>query len=526
MKIFGNNSTKRHTISNTPRERRSQSKKNERSSAANYCSMGDRSYQEEDFKGAVDYYLKSLHLVLPKETCHELELDRIQCKKNCIAGSTLMKVSMAYLKVGDKGEARSSLKSAKTLIERVTLFEIDQENVRDGEDYVLRYSAASLLSKVLETEGDLVYESHDMTMAEEDYHKALYHKRKALNIRQTQKSVAKIFTEQVEIDLDLALLLQKIARVLQKRGNYRECELAYSEALAIRQGAKQSDTDKDIISLQLSLLQVHKESGDYVAAMKCLDVLMEACKKEEITKKTKLFKLTLEKSEIYIQAEKYDLAMSAATDSLELTNFQGANYNERLLSRAVSTEQIAKVLQAQCSLEEAILWHKRAHTIRSSILPETHELILHSTKQIAWIYLKQKKVEKAKTLFKEIRDKLIIAYGIEHESVADLLDDIGDVYSQQKNFSIAIKCHKKALDIRRKCAPSLHKDGAKTLDKIACILLKKGRKIDAMNYFSEALDVLRKSHCCKKDPMVVSTVRHMTSFDHREDEIESTSVFM
>jgi len=506
-----------HAKVNTSHQNRSLPGKQKKSSAANYCSMGDQAYQDEDFTGAIDHYLNSLCLMLPKEICNQFELDQIQCKKNCVAASALLKVSMAYRKVDNKREAQSSLQSAKALIEPVMVFDLDQENTSEVKDYVVKYSAVALLAKVLETEGDLLYERH-LTMAEEFYQKALFHKRQAVDIRR-HKTVSKVFSQQIEIDLELSLLLSKIGTVLQKRGNFNESALAYSEALAIRQGAKQiKDADEEIIYLRNSLFQVYKETGDYATAMQYLHLLTETFK----TKKTKgpLFKLTLEKSEIYILSKKCALAMDAATESLELANSHGSDYNERLLSRAVATEQIGKVLEAQCCLEEAILWHKRAHAARFSILSENHDMVLRSAKQIANIYLKQGELEKAKTLFKEIRDKLVTTKGIENNSVADLLDDIGMVYSKQKNFSIAMKCHKKALHIRRKCHPLLlAKDGAKTLDHVACLLLKEGRRFDAMNYFSEALDVLRKNHCCKKHPLVISTIRHMT-------EIESTSEHM
>lgn len=275
-----------------------------------------------------------------------------------------------------------------------------------------------------------------------------------------------------------------------------------------------------------ALFHVYNETGNYAAAMKYLDLLTETY----THKKTKgpLFKLTLEKSEIFILTKKWALAMNAATESLELADSQGSDHNERMLSRAVAMEQIGKVLEAQCCLDMAILWLKRTRTARSSILPENHDTVLRSTKQIANIYLKQGKLERAKTLFKEIRDKLVTTKGIESKSVADLLDDLGMVYSKQKDFSTAMKCHQKALDIRRKCHPLLllAKDGVKTLDRVACLLLKQGKRFAAMKYFSEALDALRKNYCSKNHPLVISTVRHMTSIIYHGNEIESTSKHM
>jgi pentatricopeptide repeat protein len=80
-------------------------------------------------------------------------------------------------------------------------------------------------------------------------------------------------------------------------------------------------------------------------------------------------------------------------------------------------------------------------------------------------YCSRGEYDRAKTLFKEIRDNVIGTRGLEeHVSVADILDELGLIYSDQKNFSAALKYHKRALEIRRVCSPSMILDGVEKAD--------------------------------------------------------------
>lgn len=217
--------------------------------------------------------------------------------------------------------------------------------------------------------------------------------------------------------------------------------------------------------------------------------------------------------------------MSEATSALEISKGNGFEHSEGLLLRASATEQVAKVLEAQSKYDDAILWHKNAHTMRSSALSVSHPLVLQSAKCIAHIYCKRGEYDRAKTLFKDMRDKVIKTIGLEeHIRVADILDELGLVYSNQDNVSAAIKYHQRALEIRKACISSLGLDGAETLGYIACLQLEKGNRLEAMTHFSEALAVLLKNHCSSSHPLVIKTIRSMTAFDHVEDELESISV--
>mmetsp|Transcript_6027 Transcript_6027/g.11426 ORF Transcript_6027/g.11426 Transcript_6027/m.11426 type:complete len:529 (+) Transcript_6027:194-1780(+) len=526
MKAFGTNSTKEHVQNNKQTAHVKKAKRKNRflkSSAADYSLKGDEALRKKDYANAIRLYWESINTISPlDENEHIQELS--QCKKKCVVVSTLLKISDTHLKDNKKIESRSILERAESLIGPVVKFDNQQENSTDEEFQVVHYSSLTLCSKVMETKGDLDVTEGDLTTAEDMYLNALSHKRSAINIMRNKKSVASLFVAQKDIEMELAIILKKLGRVLQRRGNYKESALTYSEALSIWQENQQDKTSVEDTQLLQNISEVYAEIRDYETTLQHIKTLEKYFKKKE--SKVPLVKVLIEKSNILTLQKKYVLAMNAATSALDIVNENGFEHNEGPLSRASAAEQVAKVLEAEFKYDDALLWHKQAHIIRSSSLPISHPLVLQSAKYIAQIYCNIREYDEAKYLLKEMRDRVIEANGLEeHVSVANILDQIGLIYVDQKNYSAATKYHKRALEIRRICNPStMGLDGVETLGYVASLLLEKGNRHEAMTYFSEALSVLRKNHCCSSHPLVIKTIRNMTDFDHVEDELESISV--
>jgi pentatricopeptide repeat protein len=526
MKVFGTNSTREYVQNNRQNAHVKKAKRKTRffkaSSAAEYSVMGDEALRNRDYANAIRHYWKSINSMSPMDENVQIQ-DLSKCKKMCVVVSTLIKISEAHLKDNKKTESISILERAESMIGPVVTFDNLQENGSADEYNVVQYSSLTLFSKVLETKGDFYVSEGDLTAAEEGYLNALSHKRSAINIIRTNETVASLFSAHKDIDLELATILKKLGRVLQRRGNYKESVLTYSEALLIRQECQQDNTATEVAQLLQHLSEVCREIGDYESALQHVKSLEKYFKKRD--SRATLVKILIEKSKILSLQKKYALSMNAATSALDIANGNGFEHSEGPLLRASATEQVAKVLEAQYKYDDAILWHKKAHTIRSSALSISHPLVLQSAKCIAQIYCSRGEYDRAKTLFKEMRDKVIGTRGLEeHVSVADILDELGLIYSDQKNFSAALKYHKRALEIRRVCSPSMILGGVETLGHVACLQLETGNRLEAMTHFSEALDVLRKNHCCSSHPLVIKTIRNMTAFDHVEDELESISV--
>ena len=327
--------------------------------------------------------------------------------------------------------------------------------------------------------------------------------------------------------------LKKLAGVLQKRGDYDESAKVYNEALMVRQGRVDEKCHEEVLDILNCLADVYRHNGEIASALQCVNNLQHMCVDNEEAKDN-MFKNMLKRSELLVMTEDYTSAMADATSALEMANSEGFEYNQRLLRRAAATEQVARILEARKHLHDAVIWHKRCQSIRSLVLSETHKLALKSTRQIANIYCKEGEHDIAKEMYKEMRDKLVEKHGVEHSSMADLLDDLGCVYAELKDISGAIKCHKKALQIRIKChaaastpasTTSSSSDLAVTLEKLARLYLKTNRS-QGIYYFSETLTALRQSHFCPRHPAVIRTIHEMTTYKHDEDELESTSVFL
>jgi tetratricopeptide (TPR) repeat protein len=317
-----------------------------------------------------------------------------------------------------------------------------------------------------------------------------------------------------------ALLLKKVGVVMHQRGDFNGSRDSFCEALKIRGELKQENGSTEILSLLNNLAEVHKCNGEYAAGLECLECVTRIYEnKDEIEP---VLMLTLKKSEFYVDNKEYGKAMDVATAALIMVNSQSLEYQERLLTRALITEQIAKIFEAQTKFYDAVLWHRRAHSIRSKLLPDTDELVLECIMHIADIFRKQGNFKGAKVLYKDVRNKLVEKHGVEHIAIADVLDDLGSVYSDQRNTASALNYHMKALEIRRRCKEIGDREtvgAASTMGKIATLCMQRDR-ILAMKYFSESLNILRQNHLCPKHPTVIQTIRAMTTFEQEEDMVK------
>lgn len=483
---------------------------------ARFSALGDEAFENKKNEIAVNFYMQSVRLLTPKHL-YEGQLDLRQCKKYCVLTSILLKVAQAYLQDKHKEEAQKSLNSAEVFIRKVIDNDMDKENVNSDDISIVEYSSYNLLSKVMERHGDAHLLDGDFTRAEEAFQESIIFRHQSLNIMHSEDIVSETFNNMIKINLELATQLRKIAAVLQKRGDYRKSATRYNEALKIMRETRDETSHKEVVSLLTSLVEVFSSCGQIAAGLWSLDLLIQVLKHREESKEL-LFSTILKKVDLYIAKEEYVRAMEVATDALDMVNSQGLEYNEMLLNRANATEQIAKILVAQAQFHDAIVWHKRALSIRSEILPRTHQLVQKSMTQIAHVYCTQGDYDRAKVMFKDMRNWLVSDYGVENSTMADLLDELGSVYSGQKDLSGALRCHQKSLEIRRICQNPSHSDFAITLEKIALLCLKKDRVL-AMKYFSEALHVLRKNHYCRQHPSVIRIIREMTFAEEEGDTI-------
>ena len=173
-----------------------------KSNLSKYANFGDEALQQGNVEAAVNFYMKSVRILAPKNV-NEDHLDLERCKEYCIMTSTLLKICQAFLRDSKNDGAHTSLQTAEVLIRKVVDVTIDKENDAEGDFSMVKYSAVTLLSKVMEARGDTYLLDGNLTLSEITFQEAISYKRKSLTIIGTESKVAKVFKDTVSITLEL-----------------------------------------------------------------------------------------------------------------------------------------------------------------------------------------------------------------------------------------------------------------------------------------------------------------------------------
>ena len=86
----------------------------------------------------------------------------------------------------------------------------------------------------------------------------------------------------------------------------------------------------------------------------------------------------------------------------------------------------------------------------------------------------------------DLRESL---YGEEHTVTASAYHDIGEIYRNMCNFSVAFEYQKKALDIRERLLGPKHAETAESYNNIALVYYNLGDYDKASEYISKAKDI-------------------------------------
>ena len=317
--------------------------------------------------------------------------------------------------------------------------------------------------------------------------------------------------------------MQKLGKIQNWRGNYIDCISSYNEALRLRQANLQDASHPGITLLLSLLMEVYILNERFESALQCLSSISLSYREFMGPHNEKVIELLIKKSHIHTLMEKYSTAMAFAMEALTLCKQCHEDSNQ--LIRALAFEEIAFVYEKQIKLLKAIEWHKKAFNLRVSILEHSDPLVTKSAVRIAETHCLRGEYKHAKSILKESRNTCRLAFGLEHSSVADILDKLGSVYFEQKAFNSAIKHHMKAIEIRKQCTHNWHAEVADSMHCIGVALSRKGRRSEAMDHFSSALQMYRVAHYTTSHPKVIKTIKGMTDFSHIEDELETSTVF-
>ena len=155
--------------------------------SATCVSIADEAFRNEDYQTAITKYIESVRMILPSQDLSSVDMTTETKRQYCVATSTLLKLYAVHCKNNDEEDAKKSLHSAKALIEKV-LENQNDENIRNRDSFLIRVSALTLYSQIMEAQGDIYYANQDYTMADETYQEALKLKQESIHVIVAQEN--------------------------------------------------------------------------------------------------------------------------------------------------------------------------------------------------------------------------------------------------------------------------------------------------------------------------------------------------
>jgi tetratricopeptide (TPR) repeat protein len=150
--------------------------------------------------------------------------------------------------------------------------------------------------------------------------------------------------------------------------------------------------------------------------------------------------------------------------------------------------EASKLDEAETTLLQALEWVKETGG--------SHERMCLCLDQLAWIYVNIKDLDRAAACYKESLDIKMSVLGPGNAIVARACKKLATVVYMQKNFDLAEKYSKDALNIFKSTLGMDHEETQQTLTDLISLLRKLGRNIEA--------NILANMGKPKDEPMSVS----------------------
>jgi tetratricopeptide (TPR) repeat protein len=240
-------------------------------------------------------------------------------------------------------------------------------------------------------------------------------------------------------------LLNQMGYYLEERAQYREVELLFQQALAIRQQVL-PEGDPDIAQSLSNLALLYKSQGRYEEA-----------------------------EPLYQQA----LAIRQHALPAVHPDF------------ATSLSNLALLYYSQGRYEEAEPLYKQALTIQEQALPEVHPDIAQSLNNLALLYYSQGHYKEAEPLCQQalaIRQQVLPEV---HPDIAQSLNNLALLYDSQGRSEDAEPLMKRALAIRQQVLPEVHPDIAQSLNNLAELYRSQGRYEEAEPLYKQAVGIMQ-----------------------------------
>lgn len=230
----------------------------------------------------------------------------------------------------------------------------------------------------------------------------------------------------------------KLGNIYRKYSMYNKAEATHKKALEV-------SNNKEFQIFSLNMLGVdYRRKNIYTSAIDYNKRALEIA--EKIKKPNSGILRSMEVSynsigNIYILLEQYNLAENSFKKAIKIAEKSGNKW-----SISINNENIAKVKEAQDSLDLAIFYTQKALTIDKSINNHYGRMICYN--RLGKLYIKKGEFSKAKNLLK---DAIPIAKSVKNPYYIALIhNNLGWAYTKTKNYTTAKTYFNKSLEIAEK----------------------------------------------------------------------------
>ena len=172
--------------------------------------------------------------------------------------------------------------------------------------------------------------------------------------------------------------------------------------------------------------------------------------------------------------------------------------------------------------KEAESLYKQAVAIFEKALGPDHPEVAQILNNLAELYRNQGKLTDAEPLYKKALDIFEKALGPDHPQVATSLNNLALLYKQQGKLAEAEPLYKQALDISEKALDPNHPNIANRLNNLAMLYHQQGKLADAEPLYKQAIDIFKKALGLQHPTLAVCLENYagLLRAMHRDDEAE------
>lgn len=181
---------------------------------------------------------------------------------------------------------------------------------------------------------------------------------------------------------------------------------------------------------------------------------------------------------------------------------------DRLLSAAITLNNIAELYRNYGRYDDAMKLYKRIKDIREKFLGKEHPDTSDTYNDIAIVYHRQGDYAKTLEWYEKALDIRKTVLGKEHPSTATMYNNIAIVYTRQGDYAKALVWYEKALAIREKVLNKEHPTFAGTYNNIAFVYYSQGDYDKALEWHKKAL-AIREKVLGKEHPDTATTYNNI-----------------